>query len=226
MKDKIKKLKQINKKYLLLVFFFLCIFRKNIIYFIGNINELTSKKGTINQVELTLLKEENEQLKRELEQVSNLLPYAKYHYSLTRLNYKENYSTTKIHIQGGQDKDYKEGQAIINEFGLVGIIEKVGKEESSATLLTGLSNFSVRINNAYGTITGYQDGVFIIENISNYDEVHLNDEVYTSSLGNIKENLFIGSVSEIEGQTIEKKIKMKSKVDFKEIHYLYVVGDV
>ncbi len=222
----IKRIKKINKKYLVLVFFFLFLFHKNFVYLLGNIGDLTSKKENTREVEINLLKEENKQLKIELEQISDLLPYAKYHYKMTRLTYKESYSTTQIHIQGGKDNNYKEGQALINQYGLVGILDKVGKEESSATLLTGLSNLSVRINDAYGTITGYQDGYFLIENISNYDEIHLNDEVYTSSLGSIKENLFIGSVSEIIGETLEKKIKMKSKVDFKEIHYLFVVGDL
>ena len=42
--------------------------------------------------------------------------------------------------------------------------------------------------------------------------INLNDEVYTSTLGNIKEKIYIGKVVGIEDKTIEKEIIIKSDV--------------
>ena len=80
------------------------------------------------------------------------------------------------------------------------------------------------VSSSYGTLSGYENGYFIIRNITNYDNVSINDDVYTSTLGNVKEKIYIGKVADIKITDIEKVLYVKSDVDFDNINYLYVVG--
>lgn len=215
----------IKKHYFLLIIFFLFIYHNTIFNLLANLNTLTSKTDDYNKSEINILKEENTYLKEELNNLSNLSIYANYNYSLTRMTYRAIYDNTEIYIMGGLDKNYEENYAVINSEGLIGIISKVNDKTSLVKLLNGVPNLSVKINDTYGTLSAYEDGYLIISNISNYDKINLNDEVYTSSLGTIKEHLYIGTVYKIEDKDISKKVYVKTKVDFNNLNYLYVVGD-
>ena len=204
----------------------LLIYKSAFINLIANINVMFTKKDNVVNTEINLLKEENKHLKEELLNLTNLDLYANYNYSLTRMSYRSIYDNHEIYIQGGSDKNYDANYAVINSSGLVGIITEVKNNESIVKLLSGIPNLSVRINDTYGTLSNYEDGFLIISNISNYSQINLNDEVYTSTLGTIKEHIFIGNVYKIEDGDISKKVYVKSKVDFENLNYLYVVGDM
>lgn len=204
----------------------LFIYKSTFINLFANINSLLTKKDDIVSTEINILKEENKHLKEELTNLTALDTYANYNYSLTRMSYRSLYDNQEIHIQGGSNKKYENNYAVINSDGLVGIITKVKKNESIVKLLSGVPNLSVKINDTYGTLSGYEDDLLVITNISNYSKINLNDEVYTSTLGTIKEHIFIGTVYKVEDNDISKKIYVKSKVDFNNINYLYVVGDM
>lgn len=219
-------LRIIKKNYLLIILLALFIYKSAFINLFANINSLLTKKDNYPASEINILKEENNSLKEELKNISKLDSYASYNYSLTRLSYRSLYDDYEIHIQGGTDKNYKENYAVLNSEGLVGIITSVDKHESKVKLLSGIPNLSVKINDTYGTLSAYEDNLLIINNISNYSKINLNDEVYTSTLGKIKERIFIGTVYKVEEADIEKRIYVKSKVDFNNINYLYVVGDM
>ena len=72
----------------------------------------------------------------------------------------------------------------------------------------------------------YNSECFIITDISNYDKVYINDEVYTSGFGTIKEKLYIGKVIKIDNDIYSKKIYVESKVDFNNLNYVLIVGDL
>ena len=61
--------------------------------------------------------------------------------------------------------------------------------------------------------------------ISNYDKVYVNDLVYTSGYGSIKEKLLIGKVIKVDNNDISKKIVINSVVDFNNLNYVLIVGD-
>ena len=204
----------------------LLLFKGNIIALIGNINTLINKPENPTSAELDILKTRIMTLKEEQEKLTHLQEYGSYEYDLTRLSYRESYKSGDFFIYGGSDKNYRKNFAVMNEWGLVGIINNVKEDYSEVTILPNVKNLSVRINEAYGTLCGYEDGLFIIEDISNYDKIDLNDLVYTSTLGTIKEKILIGSVYKIEDDTIESTLYVKSNVDFFDITYLYVVGDL
>ena len=71
------------------------------------------------------------------------------------------------------------------------------------------------------------DGKYLnVKDISREANINLNDEVYTSTLGNIKEKLYIGRVINLEDKTISKEIIIESNVDFNNLNYLLIIGDL
>ncbi len=215
----------VKKNYFLIIILFIFIYHNAFVNLLANLNTLATKKETKEFAEINLLKSENAYLKEELSNLSQLNQYANYDYTLTRMSYRSIYDSHEIYIAGGKNKNYGINYAVINNNGLVGIIADVHEKESKVQLLSGSPNLSVKINDTYGTLSSYEDGFLIISNISNYSKINLNDEVYTSTLGAIKERLFIGKVYKIEDNDISKKIYVQSQVDFNNLNYLYVVGD-
>ena len=218
-------IKKIKLYHALIIFLILILLYEPFINVMSYINIITSPINDNVNTELTLLKGENNYLKEELANMTNLEPFAEYNYSLTRLSYQELYNDKVITIMGGKDKDYKQGNVLINDKGVVGVIKDVSEHTSIVNLLFALNNFSVKINDAYGTISDYQDGYLIVKNISNYESVALNDEVYTSSLGQIHESLYVGYVYKILDHDFSKEIYIKSDVDYNNLNYMYVVGE-
>lgn len=216
--------KIIKNSFILIILFLLILYKGAFINLISNITSPFKDKEDPHIAEINLLNEKIKHLENEYKTVINIKPYAEYNYTLTRLSYLSSYDASHFFISGGENLGFKENYILLNSLGVVGVVNKVYKDYSEATFLTDVSSLSVRINDAYGTLTSYENGLFILNDLSNYDDISLNDEVYTSSLGIIKENLFIGTVYKIEKTDYKKKIYVKSKVDFKDINYLYVVG--
>ena len=79
---------------------------------------------------------------------------------------------------------------------------------------------------SYGKLNyDYETNTFTIYDISNYDKVYVNDLVYTSGYGSIKEKLLIGKVVKVDNSDISKKIVINSVVDFNNLNYVLIVGD-
>lgn len=206
---------------LLIILLFIFIFKNNLFYLFSIIN-LSSKETNDNLLtENNILKSKCQYLEDELNNLTNI-KYANYDYSLTRMSYRLSYLSNEISIVNSENIQVND--LVMNQFGLVGIVKTIKDKYSYVTLLTGINNLSVNINDTYGTLSGYENGYFIIKNITNYENVSINDEVYTSTLGNIKERIYIGKVIDIKITDIEKIIYVKSDVDFNNINYLYVVG--
>jgi len=152
--------------------------------------------------------------------------YANYNYLVSRLITRENYLyNAEILIEGGSNLNVKKGMAVVNECGLVGVVDSVRKNVSKIRLLQNIENLSVNINGSYGKLV-YKNNKFVVKDISRDVLINLNDEVYTSTLGNIKEKLYVGRVSGVKNDVIEKEIVVESLVDFNNINYLLVVGDL
>lgn len=214
----------IKKNYFLIVILMLLIYHNAFINIITNINSIVTKKDSVESAEIQILKAENNHLKEEIDNLTKVGTYASYHYVLTKMSYRSIYDSQEIYIKGGNEDGFAVNYAVVNSEGLVGVVSDVNESTSKVKLLTGVPNLSVKINDTYGTLSSYEDGLLVISNISNYSKVNLNDEVYTSTLGAIKERLLLGTVYRIEDNDISKKIFVKSKVDFNNLNYLYVVG--
>lgn len=208
----------------------LILFRNNILIFFNNFYNMLFLKNDYESAEIRLLNEKIKYLENEYNTLNdfkeNLPLYANYNYVVTRKIYQENYLlNSKLVIEGGSNKNFKEGMAVISESGLVGVISKVESSVSEVNILLNIDNLSVSINGIYGKLL-YKDGKFLVQDISRESLINLNDEVYTSTMGNIKEKLYIGKVTSVKDGVIEKEIVVSSSVDFNNLNYLLVVGDL
>ena len=57
-------------------------------------------------------------------------------------------------------------------------------------------------------------------------KVYVNDLVYTSGYGTIKEKLLIGKVIKVDNSDISKKVMINTVVDFNNLNYVLIVGDI
>lgn len=142
------------------------------------------------------------------------------------------YETLTIDI--GEKDGLKKGDTVINSDGLIGYIVKTSYLSSSVKLLTNeyLTKTSVKIDIGdkflYGILTSYdrKENNFIIEGISENDEIKANDLVTTTGFGNnYYPGILIGKVVEISSDNYDltKIVKVKSSVNFNNINYVTVI---
>ena len=65
----------------------------------------------------------------------------------------------------------------------------------------------------------------MVRNISNYEDIKVGDNIYTSSFGNMQENIYVGLVKEItlDNKNIEKIITVEYPIDIKDLSYVTVL---
>ena len=148
-------------------------------------------------------------------------------YINTYIIYKDIYNyMNEITIRGG--KDYKfDNNIVLYDNTLVGIIDRVYENSSIVKLITNKdSKISVKINDNIGVLE-YKNGELIVSNISVLSNIKEGDDVYTSGIGNTKENIYIGSVKEviIDSKNIELIIKVKYDLKIKDINYVNVIKE-
>ena len=110
--------------------------------------------------------------------------------------------------------------------GLVGVITDVSENNSRVRLITSNeSNISVKINESYG-ILKVSNGSLIVSDLSNYDNISVGDKIYTSGIGNLIGDIYIGEVSNIflNSTNIEKIITVTPAVDFDNLKYIAVIS--
>lgn len=153
---------------------------------------------------LNVLKEENSVLVLENERLKGLMGLEK-SYSNKRV-YARVISRNRLYffdtfiISRGSGSGISINDAVVSADGLIGRIVSVSKDYSTVRMIT--SNYddnklSVVVNGCNGNIKEYKDGYLIIDGVSNYDKISVGDKVYTSGLGVLDKNLFIGSVSKV-----------------------------
>lgn len=213
----------------IIIFILVIMFKDNICFFYGNVLGVFKLDNNYYDAVITLKDTELEYLNNEynsLNEFSKELYKIPYDYKVSKIIYKESYNTSKYKIQYGYSNNVTEGLAVTNELGLIGKITELNEYTSELTTIKDLKNISVVINNNYGKLNyDYKTNLFIATDISNYDKVYVNDKVYTSGYGTIKEKLYIGKVKSIENETISKKVYIESDVDFNNLNYVLIVGD-
>lgn len=131
----------------------------------------------------------------------------------------------KITISKGSLDNIKKGDIVINEYGLVGIIDKVNKNFSEVALITNNNtNISVKINNSYGILYA-KDNKLYVKNVKLDKEIKEGDIVYTSGLTNTPENIKVGVVSKINTNSLELEyiLDINSFNNFNNIKYVGVI---
>ena len=212
-----------------IIFILVIILRDNICFFYGNILGVFKLDNNYYDGIIKLKDEKITYLENEIKTLndfSSKLERIDYSYKISRIIYKESYNTNKYLIQYGYEDNVNKGLAVTYEYGLIGKISKTNKHISELTILKDIKDLSVLVNNSYGKLNyDYNTNSFIISDISNYDKIHINDEVYTSGYGSIKENVFIGKVTKVVEKDYKKEIYISTLVDFNNLNYVLIVGD-
>ena len=184
--------------YIFIIIFLVVLFRTSILNLFMNVKKMfTSAEPNI---EIVTLKEENRRLKDEY---TSLLDFK------SRINIDEDYTITNVHKSNyGFDKivlngSFKENSEIVSDDGLVGIITKSDGNLSYGDYLFN-THILVRIDDTEGKIYGRDDdGNLLIKEISNYNNIKINDNV-SSMLG-----MYIGKVVNIIYEDLESIIVVK-----------------
>ena len=213
----------------IIIFILILLFRDNICFFYGNVLGVFKLDNNYYDAIVTLKDNELDYLSKEYESLcefSKHLYKIPYDYKVSKIIYKESYNIGKYKIQYGKKDRVEEGLGVVNELGFVGKITNVNDKTSELTTIKDLKDTSVIINDKHGKLNyDYETNKFVITDISNYDKVYVNDEVYTSGFGTVKEKIYIGKVKSIENETISKKVYIESEVDFNNLNYVLIVGD-
>ena len=184
--------------YIFIIIFLVVLFRTSILNLFMNVKKMfTSAEPNI---EIVTLKEENRKLKDEY---TSLLDFK------SRINIDEDYTITNVHKSNyGFDKivlngSFKENSEIVSDDGLVGIITKSDNNLSYGDYLFN-THILVRIDDTEGKIYGRDDdGNLLIKEISNYNNIKINDNV--SSM----HGMYIGKVVNIIYEDLESIIVVK-----------------
>jgi len=187
--------------------------RDNILNLTTNLtNNLFAQNDNL---EIKLLKEKNEYLKYSFDSLidfkSNI--NIEYYYTITNI-VRNNYGLNNIIISG---TDYIVGDEVVTENGLIGIISSTSWKTSNIKLLHN-TNIVVNIGEETGKITGRdEEGNLIIKEVSNYNNIKLNDKVYSMH------NTLIGRVIKIKYEVIDNYIIVKTQ-NIDNIKYVAVIS--
>ena len=184
--------------YIFIIIFLVVLFRTSILNLFVNVKTMFISAEP--NIEIVTLKEENRRLKDEY---TSLLDFK------SRINIDEDYTITNVHKSNyGFDKivlngSFKENSEIVSDDGLVGIITKSDNNLSYGEYLFN-THILVRIDDTAGKIYGRDDdGNLLIKEISNYNNIKINDNV--SSM----HGMCIGKVVNIIYEDLESIIVVK-----------------
>lgn len=131
-------------------------------------------------------------------------------------------------IDKGSSSGIKEGEAVISQGVLIGMLTTVRADNSEVTLVTDYNSLvPVVLGTSRGTglLRGGLDGL-TVEDIPLNIEIKKNENVLTSGLGGqIPQGYLVGKVSEViskEGE-IFQKVSVTSPVDFSKLEVLFIV---
>lgn len=213
------------KKYkdyiILLIVFLLIIFGYNINAFLRSFDNNLNSNNINNNYCTSLENDYNELLK-----INDFKITSELNLVVSKVMLRDIYEfSDTLTIYKGTNSGIKEGNAVITDKGLIGVVSKVNKESSVVELITNKSsNISVRIGSSYG-ILNMQDNSLIVSDLSMYDDVFIGEEVYTSGIGNLPGDIYIGNVIDIKANNteIEKILEVSPVVDLSMINYVMVV---
>lgn len=123
------------------------------------------------------------------------------------------------------DTHVKKGSAVINEDGLIGVVEEANKTTAKVKLVTGNVKLSVAIGGVYGMMDGYikEDGLLVVHNIDNYKKIEVGSKVVTSGLQEIDGGLVVGVVEKTEISGVENRVYVRPQADLTKINYVMVI---
>ena len=144
---------------------------------------------------------------------------------VSRVKYRDVYEySNTLTIFKGTKNNVNVGDAVLTNNGLVGIISKTYDYYSVVSLITNKkSNISVKINDAVGVLK-LENSKLVVTSINNYKNISIGDEIYTSGLGNLPDNIYVGKVKSVSlnDTEIEKVIEVDIENRLDTLDYLFI----
>lgn len=144
---------------------------------------------------------------------------------VSRVKYRDVYEySNTLTIFEGTKNNVNVGDAVLTNNGLVGIINKTYDYYSVVSLITNKkSNISVKINDAVGVLK-MKNSKLVVTSINNYKNISIGDEIYTSGLGNLPDNIYVGKVKSVSlnDTEIEKVIEVDIENRLDALDYLFI----
>ena len=144
---------------------------------------------------------------------------------VSRIKYRDVYEySNTLTIFKGSKNNINVGDAVLTNNGLVGVISKTYDYYSVVSLITNKkSNISVKINDAVGVLK-IENGKLVVTSINNYKNIVVGDEIYTSGLGNLPDNIYVGKVKKVSlnDTEIEKVIEVDIENRLDTLNYLFI----
>ena len=187
-----------------------------------------------------IYKNENDELKKQLEEMKKVLELNKTLYEYDYLNATViardlNDWNNTIVINKGENNGITINMPVIVKEGLIGKVISTTSFTSTVRLLTANNSndkISVKIKDGedymYGILNGYDNlkNRYIIEGVSNSDKIELDSVVTTTGMGDIfPAGITIGTIKGIstDSYDLANILEVESKVDFNNINYVTIL---
>ena len=192
-----------------IVLFLIIILKESIMQNINNIMYIRN-----NNLEIITLKNQNKELEKEYQELLTFKNNIKLDNNFTITNtLKTNYDFNKLNING----KYNLNDEVVNENGLIGIITKTNHNFSEMTYLYN-TNLTIKIDNITGKIISKdQNNNLIIGELSNHNNININDNVYSLY------NTYIGKVIKINYEVLDTTILVETP-NPRNINYVAVIS--
>jgi len=149
-----------------------------------------------------VLKEENNNLKDELNKISKL-NYNDYDYVIGKITYNNLYNSDSYFIETNEELS---GNLVLNDKGLLGIIDnKMLKKVKDLTM-------SVEINNTLGILKNNKIDII-------HGNYQVGDKIYSYNLSNVNQKFLIGYIKNINKLSLKDEIE----INYLNINSKYVV---
>ncbi len=201
---------------------------------------LNKEKNNTQSESYIIQKNVNASLEKEIKELKDVLELNKtlteYEpINTTILSRNKSYWFNTVTIDKGRKDGIRANMAVVTKNGLVGKISSVSNYSSEVKLITSDDlNFKVSITiktndeDNYAILNGYnkKSGLITASGIDKTTNINEGDRVLTSGLGKMfPAGVYIGEVKDIKSDkyNLSKKIYIKTKQDFNDMHYLTVL---
>jgi rod shape-determining protein MreC len=194
--------------------------------------------------EYIILEEENSGLRKEYSDYVNLRIENDSLRKLLGIKLREDYETiaakvigfykggwqSEVILNAGSGQGVREGMGVINEDGLIGVVDLVGNDSCNVRLIDDpRSSIGAKIlsSRKLGVLKGNQDGKVTLEYISSGEDVFKGDIVITSEYGNLPGEILIGRVRRVteSADNLYKIIEIEPFADFTELEYVLILDE-
>lgn len=166
-------------------------------------------------VYVTLLEEENRSLRNSLNEI-NKFPEEMI---ITKVLYRDIYHFSREIIIDNSKKNIELNDLVLSKDGLIGVVREINQSRAYVQLISKDYHVSVKINDTYGDL---YNG--IVELVDRYADIKEGDKVYTSGIGYLKGDIYLGYVKEIIKNENVSGVSLKVElVNHKNISYVGVI---